>query len=182
MKKGLLLLNNNVEDVEALATRALLIRAGYDIKTFTLENNKNIITAYNLKIEVDFLVDEVLNEINAYDFLVLPGGKHVFKWNNDQKLNEIIIDFHDNNKMIAAICAAPLFLESNNLLVNEDFTCFYGLENKINGRFINDKKVVLSNNIITGRSAGVIYDFVYEIVGYFEEKASIDALKLDIIY
>jgi len=34
--RGLMLINNNVEDVEALATKALLIRSGLLVETFTL--------------------------------------------------------------------------------------------------------------------------------------------------
>lgn len=181
MKKGLMLINNQVEDVEALASRALLIRYGYSIDTFTLEDSKRLKTAYNQLIEVDYLVDEV--DYKLYDFLVLPGGKHVFNWvDQDTILNEMILYFSNNKKLIAAICAAPLFLNKANLLEGKEFTIFHGLENDVNGIFDSKAKVITSDNIITGRSAGVVYDFVFEIIKYFDKIEATGKLKLDIIY
>ncbi|WP_051615603.1 DJ-1/PfpI family protein [Haploplasma modicum] len=162
MIKGLMLLNNGVEDVEALATKALLVRAGLAIDFFTLEKTKKIETSYNTFVDVNYLADEVTLE--NYDFLVLPGGPHVAKWVDlDTKLDKIIEYFNNKKMLIAAICAAPLFLNKFNLLENKEFTAFPSVVRKINGNFV-DLRVIKVDNIITSRGAGTVYDFAFLIV------------------
>ena len=180
MKKGLILLNNKVEDVEGLATQALLRRAGFQIDSFTLESTKEIKTAYNQKIVVDYLYDEI-KDVN-YDFLVLPGGGHVFNWLDNINIDNLVKKYYNNNKLIAAICAAPLFLNKVDLLKNRDFTAFPDVVDKIKGNYIKDAKVVNDNNIITARSAGVVYDFVYEIIREFSDEMTLNELKKSIVY
>lgn len=181
MKKGLMLLNSYVEDVEALATRALLIRSGYDITTFTLEDSLNITTAFGLDIKANLLARNV--NPSLYDFLILPGGKHVSLWVEKKTLlSSIINSFNDNKKLIAAICAAPLFLNKERLLENKNYTIFSGLENQVIGNYIEDEKVVIDGNILTARSAGVVYDFVFVILKYNEDFDKLSFLKENIIY
>lgn len=180
--KGLMIINNKVEDGEALFTRALLIRAGFSIDSVTLEANKNITTAYNQKIVVDYLIDDI--SADNYDFLIIPGGGHIFIWqDNLEKMLPIINDFNNHNKLIAAICAGPLFLKDTKILENKNFTIFPGLETNIqDGIYRKNEKVVTDDNIITARSAGVVYDFVFEILEYYNEIGKIKKLKESIVY
>lgn len=181
MVKGLMLVNNNVEDVEALATRALLVRAGFQIDTFTLENTLNLKTAYGLDFSANYLISDV-NELD-YDFIILPGGKHVLNWiDNSNNLSNLINKFYMSKKLVSAICAAPLFLDKINLLENKNYTMFHGMEENVNGNFEINEKVVKFNNIITARSAGVMYEFVFEIVKYFKGEEELMKLKANIIY
>lgn len=180
MIKGLMLINNKVEDVEALATKALLTRSGMQIDTFTLENIKEITTAYNTKVIIDFLSNEL--DYKIYDFLILPGGSHVFNFvDEDTVLYDIIKYYNDKNKLIAAICAAPLFLNKLNLLKNKEFTSYPSVKNDIDGIYVNEK-VVRSGNIITSRSAGSVYDFVFEIIKYLKNNKILIDLKEEIVY
>ncbi|VEU80263.1 DJ-1 family glyoxalase III [Haploplasma axanthum] len=181
MKKGLILLNNNVEDIESLATRDLLIRSGYNITTFTLEKELDIKTAYNMSIKVDKLIKDI-DEVN-FDFLVLPGGKHVSEWVNQKTpLNRLINEFNDNGKLIAAICAAPLFLSKAGILKDKDYTAFPSVVNDIEAIYHSDAKVVKTGNVITARSAGVTFDFAFEIVNYLDGNDAVNKLKKNIIY
>lgn len=158
MVKGLMLLNNNVEDVEALATKALLTRAGFKIDTFTLELDLLIKTAYGTKVIVDKYLEEV--DVSDYDLLILPGGKHVFNNLGNINLQELISSFNENKKIISAICVAPLFLEELKLLKNKKFVAFPSVVDRIEGIHQSDLKVTKDSNIITSRSAGTVYNFV----------------------
>lgn len=180
--KGLMIINNNVEDGEAIFTRALLKRAGYTIQTATLEASLKLKTAYNLDFEVDMLIDDV--DDNDYDFIILPGGPHVFDWQDKiDKLLPIINKMYDENKLIAAICAAPLFLKDTKILENKHFTIFPGLENQIsNAKYHDELKVVRDQNVITARSAGVIYEFVFEILKYYNDFETLNKLKKSIVF
>lgn len=180
MKKGLILLNNKVEDVEALATKALLERAGFKMTSFTLESKKEINTAYNQTIIVNYVIEEITEK--DYDFLVLPGGPHVFKNLEDKRLDSLILAFNKSNKLIAAICAAPLFLNKLNLLENKTFTAYPEVVSQMSGKHLKDLKAAVSGNIITARSAGVVYDFVFEIIKYLEDSKMVENLKKSIVF
>ena len=180
MKKGLILLNNKVEDVEGLATQALLRRAGFKIDSFTLENTKEIKTAYNQRITVDYLYEEIKDI--EYDFLVLPGGGHVFNWLENNNIDNLVKKHYNSNKLIAAICAAPMFLNKVNILENRQFTAFPDVVKDIKGNYIKDAKVVNDNNIITARSASLVYDFVYEIIKEISDETVLNKLKKSIVY
>ena len=114
--KGLIILVNGFEDVEALATIDVLRRSGIIIDTTSLDN-KDIITQSNNKIQANYL----LNEINTqeYDFLIIPGGKAVFNiLDNDNRIDQLIDEFYNNNKLICAICAAPRLIAKRGYFKN----------------------------------------------------------------
>ncbi|BCR36516.1 hypothetical protein MPAN_014090 [Mariniplasma anaerobium] len=79
--KGIIVFSHDMEDVEALATKALLSRAGIDMVALTFENTKDIITAFNQRVKADYFMDEI--DLDSFDFVVIPGGKYVAKVVND---------------------------------------------------------------------------------------------------
>ena len=54
----------------------------------------------------------------------------------------------------------------NGLLDNKEFICFPGCENNVPKGILVDKKVVVTNNLITSKAAGTTFDFAYEIIKY----------------
>ena len=126
--KGIILFSNLMEDNEALGTNALLRRSGINISSVSLEVTKTVKTSYNQEIIADLHISEI--NIKDYDFLVIPGGPYVSKTINDnEKIYKIINEFKDQNKLIAAICAAPRFLGRTGILDNLEYTAFPGSEN-----------------------------------------------------
>lgn len=180
--KGLLVLSHDNEDAEALATRALLIRAGLDVKTITFENTLDIKTAFGLNVKADCFAKDI--DYDAYDFVVIPGGKYVSHVVNDDVMIKQLVSYFDRKeKLVAAICAGPRFLGQAGILDGKTFTAFKGSEVDMpKGFYQPNKKAVKDHHIITARGAGAIYEFVYEIVKYLlgEEKA--DALLYSILY
>ena len=178
--KGLMVLSHGVEDVEALATRALLIRAGFEIKTVSLEASLIIKTSYNLEVTSNLNVSEV--NVDEYDFIIVPGGPYVAKTidHNDAML-KLITQFHNKGKVIAAICAGPRFLGRANLLNKVKYTAYPGSEiDAQDGYYMKDHKAYTDGKIITAKGAGTVYAFVYEIVKYFKGKNQAEALLKNI--
>lgn len=180
--KGLMLLSNNMEDLEAIGTYALLERSGIQIETATFSRDKRVKAAYGTIIEADMYARQI--NYDEFDFLVIPGGKYVIETiATDNTVKSVIKGFSDKNKMVAAICAAPMFLGELGLLKDKEYTCFPGCENEaFQGTYLKDKKTHTSGNIITGRSAGAVHEFAAEIVKFVKgERASAKLLK-DIYY
>lgn len=180
--KGIIVFSHDMEDVESLATKALLSRAGIQMDAITFEQTKDIKTAFGQKVKADFFINEI--EIDTYDFVVIPGGKYVNEVvDNDVNIKYIATYFYQKNKLIAAICAGPRFLGQAGLLEGKKFTCFAGSEKDMQkGEYLPNFKAFRDTNIITGRSAGSIYEFVYEIVKYLYDKEKAENLLKNILF
>jgi 4-methyl-5(b-hydroxyethyl)-thiazole monophosphate biosynthesis len=149
-----------MEDAESIFTRDLLIRVGIEVSSISIF--EHIVTAYKID-TIPNLIYDTKNNYDEYSFLVIPGGKYVTQVYETQFwIRELILKFRNKNKLICAICAAPLFLSDLNILGK--YTCFKGIEKLItSGKFTNSI-VEYDNNIITAKSAGFIIEFASKIV------------------
>ena len=163
--KGLILLADHFEDVEALITIDMLRRAKIQIDLVSMTNNIELTTQSNIKLLADYLLKDI--NTKEYDFLVIPGGKAVFETHLSSNITKNIVnEFNNQNKLIATICAAPGILGVNGLLDTKEFVCFPCCENNVPKGMLVDKKVVVTNNLITSKAAGTTFDFAYEIIKY----------------
>ncbi|MFH5881751.1 DJ-1/PfpI family protein [Liberiplasma polymorphum] len=180
--KGLLVLSHNVEDVEALATRALLVRSGIHITTCTFEDTLNINTAFGLTVKADCFASDI--EYGDYQFLIIPGGKYVAETiDKNKNIQDLATAFSNQHKMIAAICAGPRFLGRAGLLDKVPFTCFKGCEGDMpKGIYHPELKALTHEGIITARGAGAVYEFAYEIIKYILGKEQAKKVLDNILY
>lgn len=163
MPKGIILLNNGFEDVEAIATIDVLRRAGITIDTFSLDDN-DILTQSGINLKSEKLYKDI--NTSNYDFLVIPGGGAVFKYlHKRNEVSKIISKFADNNKLVATICAAPSLVGKLGYFKNKKFTCFPGCEEGIEGKYTGNGVEVV-DNFITAKSMAYTIDFALEIVKY----------------
>lgn len=156
--KAMIIVANGVEECEALVTYDLLFRAGIDVELIGLENE--IESSH----KVTFKTNKNIKDINVkeYDCLILPGGMPgTINLENDNRVQDIIDYFVNNNKYIAAICAAPSILIHKGLLKNEKFICFPGFEN---GLTPSKEKTYQDNKFITAKGLGAAFEFSYLII------------------
>ena len=166
MKTGIICAQG-LEECEGLIVYDLLYRAGIEVELIGLE--KEITSSHKLTFTTDKTIDEM--NPNEYECLVLPGGMPGTKNLEASKIvNEMIDSFVKENKIVAAICAAPGILVRKGLLNDNEFTCFPGHEsNKISTK----EKVCIHGNFITARGMGVTIEFAAAIIEKLcgEEKA-----------
>lgn len=172
--KGIILLSNGFEDTEAIATIDILKRGKLKIDSVSLEETNTVITQYNNKLITDFNIKELNYE--EYDYLVIPGGKHVLNLYDNINLSTIIKYFYKSNKLIATICAAPSLLGNLGLLKEHKYTCFPSFEKFEPSNYTNNN-VEISNNIITAKNMYYTIDFAFEILNYFEKYEEIKSIK-----
>ncbi len=180
--KGLLILSDFCEDLEALGTRALLKRAQIEIDTVTYNETKEITTAFGLNVKVDYHMDEV--DLDDYGFLVIPGGKYVAMIiESDTRIKSLAKIFETEDKMIAAICAGPRFLGEMGILENKQYTIYKGLqEESYKGIYKEELKAVTDGKIITGRGAGATIEFALEIIAFVKSKDTAKQIKNSILF
>ena len=174
--KALIIVNNGLEECEALLTYDLLFRAG--IETDLVSDEKTITSSHN----VTFMAHKLFKDINVneYDCLILPGGMPGTKnLEEDQEVNRIIDIFVKENKYIAAICAAPSNLLHKGLLENNKFICFPGFES---GYVPADKKVVQDGKFITAKGLGAAIEFAANIIEVLLDKQTSEQVLKQIQY
>ncbi|MGI6745718.1 MAG: Chaperone protein YajL [Firmicutes bacterium ADurb.Bin300] len=164
-----LFLAEGFEEVEAIATIDFLRRAGIDVFTVSLSGIA-VLGAHGILIEADAL-NEKLSFGDELEGIILPGGAKGTEGLGVCEEVEAAIKFcYENNRLIAAICAAPTILAQTGILEGKKATCYPGLENKMDGARIVSDNVVVQGNIITGKAAGVTWEFAAAITEYLRGK------------
>lgn len=157
MKVGIICANG-MEECEGLIVYDLLYRSGIEAKLVGLLDE--ITSSHELTFKTNININDF--DYKDYDCIVLPGGMPGTKnLEANSKVQEIIDYFVSNNKLIAAICAAPSILNNKGLLKDNRFTCFPGFEC---GLTSTHNKVEHEGNIITARGLGANIEFSYEII------------------
>ena len=95
------------------------------------------------------------------EMLILPGGAtHLI---DKKELCELLIEHNKQDKLIAAICAAPSVLGQLGILEGKKATCYPGFESYLGESYIGSL-VVESKNVITAKGPGLSADFAFRII------------------
>jgi len=174
MKKVIVPLANGVEEMEAVIIIDTMRRAGWQVSGMSLKE-ETVIASRQVKI----LADALWKDINTEDFdmIVLPGGAGgTDKLCKDVRIIETIKEFYNKGKIVAAICAAPLVLQTAGILEGKKITCHPAVREKTNVPEILDEPVVIDGNIITSQGPGTTFLFALSIIALVEGKEKADTL------
>lgn len=149
--KVLIIYADGFEDVEALATRDVLVRAKIDVIDAKINEDNEIVTSsHNLSIKGFKSLNNI--DVNDFDAVILPGGSRgVNNLLKSDKVISLLKEFANKDKLVCAICAAPMVLNKAGLLKEKRFTCYPGCEKGLDGIYTGEEVVVL-DKIITARS------------------------------
>lgn len=174
--KGLILFADGFEDSEGITTRDALLRARIEVISASITHTDKVITSHRLVVHADVLLNDV--ELDEYDFVILPGGmRGVENLSNSDLVLRTLKYFHDNQKDIYAICAAPSIIGKLGYLDNLPFTCYPGCEGGINGKYTGEPVTICNEHIITGKSMAYSLDFALAIINKLlgpEAKAKVE--------
>lgn len=152
----------------ALVTAGLNSYSDFEIKIFSADG-KSVRSMGNLTVTPDFKLVGV--KASDFDLIILPGGN---KWEEggNSEISELVLDAFNQEKTIAAICAATTFLGKLGLysMVNHTSNGLEYLKKIIPGyndgaRYRNEP-CVADQNIITANGAAMI-EFAYKIFEHF---------------
>lgn len=171
-------LADGFEEIEALCPYDLLLRAGVEVKTVSINETTEVTGAHNIKIYADITVGSPEFQLTSLEGVMLPGGMPGAS--NLSKSKYVISALNEASKkeaLICAICAAPFVLGENGILKGKNATCFPGFEDKLTGAQILEDKVVKDGNIITAKGMGCAFDFGIEIISALRGKEITSELK-----
>jgi protease I len=148
---------------EFFITKSLLEKNNF--KSFTASDTWDMCEGVTGK---KFKPDLRLENINANNFtgIVLIGGYGAKDYRNNARLHKILNDFNKSNKVIAAICIAPVILAAAGLLNGKSATCFAELKQDLIKPEIDykDLPVVVAKNIITANGPIASFEFAESIL------------------
>jgi 4-methyl-5(b-hydroxyethyl)-thiazole monophosphate biosynthesis len=154
-----LFLDNGFEEIEAITTIDLLRRANIALTTVSVTGVEMVSGAHNIVVKADKLFAAV--DFLDAEMLILPGG--ATKLHECQPLCDLLLAHNAQDKLIAAICAAPSVLGRLGILAGKQATCYPGFEQYL-GESYFDGLVVESKNVITAKGPGLSSDFAFCIV------------------
>ena len=152
-------LDNGFEEIEAITTIDLLRRANIALTTVSVTGQEWVMGAHNIPVKADALIADI-DFANA-EMLILPGG--ATKLHECEALCELLVKHNEQEKLIAAICAAPSVLGRLGILKGKQATCYPGIEEYLGESYI-DGLVVESKNIITAKGPGLSADFAFCLI------------------
>lgn len=176
--KILTIVEQGFEELECIGACAILIRSGIEVDIYTVNNNE---ASGRFGITIKNLSDLSNVVLEEYDGVLLPGGPHYKKIESNEDIHKIVDYFFTNNKLVAAICAAPTVLGRWGYLKGKNYTCFTSMNDEFGGTYI-DKYSVVDGNLVTGRSAAATIDFGFDIIEKMCGKEHADKIKKDIYY
>jgi protein deglycase len=177
--KYLMLFVDGVEDVEALTPLDVLLRGKEEVVKASLMGRKEIVTKCGNHLVLDHLIEDI-KDFSSFDGLIIPGGPGSFKiMAFIDYVNDIIKYFASNNKLVAAICAAPMLVGRMGYYQNRNYVVHPGFEDKIiGGTYLRNKGVVADGNFISAKSMAYSFEFGLAIYSYFHGEEETNKLKL----
>ncbi len=175
----LIIYADGFEDVEAIATRDVLVRAGIEVLDAKINEDSQIVVSSHKMSLTGFLSTKNIN-VEEFSAIILPGGSRGV--NNLLQCNEVdrlVKEFNDVHKWVCAICAAPMVLAKNGLLHNKRYTCYPGCNEGLDGLYTGEE-VVVTDNIVTARSMLYSIPFGLKIVELLVNKETSDRIYLQI--
>ncbi len=161
--RALIVSADGFEDSELRVPRDRLREAGVAVEVASTRRGM-LHGKHGYEVEVDRLLREVSPD--AYDLLLLPGGKAPATLRNDAEAIRIARAFMGADKPVAAICHGPQILASAGTLQGRRVTCFRDVAPELRdaGALYEDRETVVDGKLVTARQPGDLQPFVRELL------------------
>lgn len=170
----MILATDGFEQSELEQPRSDLEQAGYETVVVSPEDGE--IRGFSNKewgdpVKVDLTLDEA--EASEFDALVLPGGQinpDILRMQD--KAVQLVRDFVDADKPVAAICHAPWLLVEADVVDGKTVTSWPSLRTDLEnaGGDVVDREVAVDGKLITSRNPDDIPAFSRAIIEALEEQ------------
>lgn len=153
--KALFFLYDGYVDWEISSLSYILSVTDIDINTTAL--NEEVTHLGKFKIKTDLNIE--VCDPNDYDILIIPGGdpSSLYK---DERLMNLIREFDNEGKLIAAICGGTVFLAAAGVLRERRYSTLIDDNTEysqyFNDKFISETNVTLCENLITAEGNAYI--------------------------
>lgn len=169
-------LADGFEEIEAFTSVDVMRRGGLNVEMISVTPDEIVTGAHDIPV----LCDKNIENCDFYDaeLILLPGGMPgAATLEKSNELRKLILHFAEQNKPIAAICAAPMILGKLGLLKGKKATCYPDFEQYLDCAEFTGAPVERDGNIITGNSPAAAMEFALTIVDLLQGKEKVQELK-----
>ena len=170
------------EEVELIAPVDILRRLGIKVVLAGVQG-LTVKGAHDVSLRADMLLVDV--EAEQFRGVILPGGAASWTLRETPAVLALVRDMHKAEKLVAAICAAPIALEAAGVLEGRCITCYPAADVRkdvASAKAVLEEQVVVDGNIITGRGPAAALDFGYALGAYLGCEQQVPGLKADMCY
>ncbi len=181
MGKAAVFFGTGFEEVEALTAVDILRRAGVETVMVSVMEERSVTGSHSISVKADALLSEV--DFDSLDVIVLPGGMPGTA--NLEACGELMAQvdaFMAQDRIVAAICAAPSILGHRGFLKGRKACSFPSFESHLEGAEVMDRPAVIDGNIVTGRGMGAAVPFALAIVEKLQGKDAAGKMAENIVY
>jgi len=168
------------EEIEAINVVDVLRRAEIETVSVSVTGELVVTGSHKIPVTTDVLFEDA--DYGSCEMLVLPGGAPgTENLITHSGLSAQIKTFAEEKKYIAAICAAPKILGKVGVLKGKRATVYPGHEADLVGAKVTGGRVVIDENIITGKGPGVAIEFALALVAILKSKEEAGRLRKTMI-
>lgn len=176
--KSAVLLANGFEEIEALGVVDILRRADLEVDTVSVNDSVEVVSSRGIKVNAD----KCFEDMEGYDMLIAPGGAGAWILRDDPRVTDLFKKYYEEDKYVAAICAAPMVLGKAGIVKGKNVTSYPGEEIESylkEGNYLEDA-VVVDGKMITSRGPATAMAFAYKLVDILGKDA--ESLKEGMLY
>ncbi len=163
------------EELEAVTVIDVLRRAEIDVVTAGLDG-RQVTGSHGITLHADALLSDIADQ--DWDLVVLPGGMPgSANLRDDPTVQALLRRQHAQGRRLAAICAAPIALQSAGVLVGKRATSYPGFADDLSDADYCDDRVVVDGTVVTSRGPGTSLAFALRLVAELVDEPTADALR-----
>ena len=145
-------------------------RGGIGVTVAGLDKDESqpVICSRKVKIAPDCSLNAVLDNVDSFDGVVLPGGGPGAKALADSSVvGDLLKKFDNAGKLIGAVCAAPTALKAHKIGPGKRLTSYPAFKEELSSsgyQYNDEDSVVVDGNLITSRGPGTCFAFGIKLV------------------
>ncbi len=167
------------EEMEAVIMIDILRRADIDVVAASLGDGLEVVASRDVKLVADALWDDL--DLTSFAAIALPGGMGGTRaMQADERVLQALRDFDGQGKLVAAICAAPLVLQSAAVIKGRRVTCHPGVTDELESDYTAER-VVEDGHLITSQGPGTAMEFSLALIRRLVNAATADEIAAELV-
>ncbi len=183
MKRVVVPLAHGFEEIETVTVVDILRRAGISVTVAGVETGSPpgaIEGRTGIRLVPDLSIDGVKE--SDFDMIVLPGGlKGAQTLQKDTRVARLLRVLQDNDRYIAAICAAPIVLAAHGMIAGRKLTSHPSVREQLSGAIYDEGRVVIDGRLVTSRGPGTAMEFAMALVEILMGRQKVEEINQGVL-
>jgi protein deglycase len=183
MKRVVVPLAHGFEEIETVTVVDILRRAGISVTVAGVETGSPpgaIEGRTGIRLVPDLSIDRV--KVSDFDMIVLPGGlKGAQTLQKDTRVARLLRVLQDNDRYIAAICAAPIVLAAHGMIAGRKLTSHPSVREQLSGAIYDEGRVVIDGRLVTSRGPGTAMEFAMALVEILMGRQKVEEINQGVL-